>query len=134
MTARIERSFGCNVAYFEPPDLLIVHFDHTQDVPAAQVLIGMIYELGDAHGPLDLIVVIGKQYTSNPAVRGVYSQAKRKYPIRFAAVVGASFAIKVLASMGLRAGRTLAPGRFDFPVEFFDTEEEARARIAALRA
>jgi len=78
-------------------------------------------------------VVVAPEYVSSPGVRSVYNKVDRKYPVRYVAMVGTSFAIRIISNMIMRAARIIVPGRMDFPVEFLATEEIARAHIAALR-
>ncbi len=56
-----------------------------------------------------------------------FMSVTRSYPLRRIGFIGASFSIKMMVTMLIRAGRVVAPDKWGFDFEFVSTIQEAEA-------
>lgn len=77
----------------------------------------------------DLIVDLTAMKDIDSAARQRFVRVDRQFPLRRIVIVGASFALRVLATGLHRAGRTLRPEAFAYTMDVVDTTEEARKLI-----
>jgi len=87
-------------------------------------------EFIDAHvsrnnGPLDALFDVSALTGVTPSARAKLVTGKRDLPYARVAIVGASFSIRTIVNMLLRAGKIVSPKKFSFAFKFVDSVDEA---------
>ncbi|MDI1451334.1 STAS/SEC14 domain-containing protein [Polyangium sp. 6x1] len=128
--------FGTHMHRFEPPDLYIVRVrgnvlgdDMRTQIEALRAL--SQYTGGGIFWIADVTAMGALTPEARRAAAGGGHDDVRAI-LRGSAVVGASFATRVVATLLLRAVRALKPDKHR-PVAFVETEAEARAFLAPYR-
>ncbi len=125
---------GGSFVRFEPPDLCIGTFvgDITPEDMAAMFDDLRRFSRGRPH--VLTLADLTRCGTLSAAARKAAADAGKGLPVRGAAVVGASFQMRMFATLMTRA-LNLFNGASDTynPLRFFDTEAEARAWLAERR-
>ncbi|HLK99271.1 MAG TPA: hypothetical protein VK539_01760 [Myxococcaceae bacterium] len=129
MEPRREWVSGTCRAYFEEPDVLLVHPGPTS-LETAQFLVELYRELGTRR-PLFLLLKVEGDPLSMEA-RGYFRQHLRTEWFRCVFIIGASIMTRALGK-ALYAGGVFVRA-WTAAVYYVDTEEEARTRVAQLRA
>lgn len=75
----------------------------------------------------DAIFDISRLERLTEGARSAFMSITRPFPLNRVALVGASFSIRVMSSMVIRAGRLVAPDKWAFAYEFFSTIDDAEA-------
>ena len=126
-------TFGKHVTNFEEPDILYMKL--VGDVSNEEVK-----GINDAHlgygekaEQLYYLIDLSELENLGPQVRKEASEVVKILPLRGTAIYGAPLKAKVLAKLMLTASNMLRRGPNPNPVEFHDTEEEARAWIEKRR-
>lgn len=86
-------------------------------------------EAGQVHAQFDLIADLSAMTGIDGAARQRFVRVERKYPLRSIVLVGASFAIRILATGIHRAGRTLRPAAFTYAMYTAETADDARTLV-----
>jgi len=129
MEPQREWVFGACRVYLEEPDVLLVHPGPTS-LEVAQFLVELYRELGTRR-PLFLLLKIGGDPLSMEA-RGYFRQHLRSEWFRCVFIIGASIMVRAVAK-ALHAGGVFIRA-WTATMYYVDTEEEARAHVARLRA
>jgi hypothetical protein len=124
---------GSHRFWMEAPDLLCMTMHGDLHLPAAEAYMRLVEELGERYGTFVFLVDMRDIGDIGPGVRSRLARVGRPYPYRAIAVYGASFAVRILSTTIIKAGRGLAPFAFPFEVGFFRTEHEARFYLARFR-
>ncbi|MDI1451061.1 STAS/SEC14 domain-containing protein [Polyangium sp. 6x1] len=133
MSPPLEWMCGQQRLWMEGPDLLCMELHGTFDAAGAEAYLRLVFELGDRHGTFALLADMRDLQSIPPHARSRLSRVDRTYPYRAVALHGASFTLGIVATMVVKAGRTLAPSAFPFELAFFQTEAQARAFLAPFR-
>ncbi len=87
-----------------------------------------LYQHADRHQVLfDAIYDISRLDRLTDGARKAFMSITRPFPLHRVALVGASFSIRVMTAMVIRAGRMIAPDKWAFEYEFVSTIHEAEA-------
>jgi len=122
------------VIRWEPPDVLFVALRGAASAADAATL-GAIYDAVDERaGHFYVVFEAAELAFVDPGARAAWVRRDKPYPIRHVLAYGASFSVRTLVFTVYRAGRLISPASFPFPFEWVASEEEARARVATLRA
>jgi hypothetical protein len=118
---------------FEPPDLLYIRLagilDEAEAIRGVEALVSSCARAPNG----GLVLADLRDLTSiTPAARREAVQRSKSAVIRAAAMVGASFHVRVLVTL-VRKGAQLVLGR-SYPLRFFNTEIEARQWLVTQRA
>ena len=132
LPARYE--IGRHLIVVEQDDLVRLAFRGRMTGPEAVRLKQVVYDLGERLGELDFLVDIGELESFDAGGRAQFARPERPYPFRDVMIFGGSFASRMLIATIVRAGRLIVPQYFGFSTEFVSTEQEARARLTAIRA
>jgi hypothetical protein len=126
-------TFGNHVTNFEEPDILYMKL--VGDVSNEEVKGINQAHLGYGENAKELFYLIDLSELENlaPQVRKEASQVVKMLPLRGTAIYGAPLKAKVLAKLMLTAANMFRGGKNPNPVEFCDTEAEARAWIEKRR-
>jgi hypothetical protein len=119
--------------WMEAPDLLRMELHGTFETQEAEGYLRLVYELGDRFGTFSLLADLRDAGHISVATRSTLSRVARPYPYRAVVTYGASFTVRILGTMIVNAGRTLARSAFPFKLAFFQTEPEARVYLTAFR-
>jgi hypothetical protein len=130
---RDERQFGAHAAWIEEPDIFVMRLVGKLDGPDLQAILEWYQVWQEGRPECFVLVDVSRLTMVSQSAREVSNSRRRKSG--YAAVTacfGASFSIRVLADMVMRARRFLgnAPGAM---TQFFATEAEARAYFAQNR-
>ena len=129
MESRREWAFGACRAYFEEPDILLVEPGPTS-LEVARFLVDLYRELGTQRPLFLLVKVAGSPLTME--ARGYFRQHLRSEWFRASFHIGAGVLDRAM-SKALYAGGIFIRA-WTAKIYYVDTEEEARARLAQLRA
>ena len=88
---------------------------------------------GRCHEPLDGLFDLSALKAIAPSARKRVAEHGRTILFGAVAVVGASFSIRTVSSMLMRAGKIIAPKKIPFSVQFFDSVEDANAWFDTVR-
>lgn len=121
----VEISFGAQTLMLLPGSIAVAKYRDPLRVEELAAINEAMSELQARTGRLFFIADL-RDVTSMPA-SGKSIGIKDALQFDAVAVIGASFPLRVAATMMLRAGRTLKKISFDFPFEFFHTEHEGLA-------
>lgn len=121
----VEFSFGAQTLSILPGSVAVATYRDPLIIEELTAINETMGELQARTGRLFLLADL-RAVTSMPA-SGKSIGLEDTLQFDAVAVVGASFALRVVVTMMLRAGRTLNKDKFDFPFEFFDTELEGLA-------
>lgn len=129
-----QHQIGRHTTKFEEPDLLFMKL--VGDVSNEEVR-----EINQAHLTygqnvpyLFYLIDLSELDNLAPQVRKEASEVVKVLPLRGTAIYGAPLKAKVLAKLMLTAANMFRGGKNPNPVEFYDTEEQARAWIEKRRA
>ncbi len=118
---------------FEEPDILFSRGEGETDAETMRAFNRLAEELSAKHGQLYLLTDMTKSTGMTPEARKVSTEySGGKSPFAGMAFFGASFAMRTLVNMMVRASQLL--GRVDAPMQFVESEADARAWAADLRA
>jgi hypothetical protein len=128
-----ERQFGAHAAWMEEPDIFVMRLVGKLEGAELHAILEWYQAWQEGRPECSVLVDVSRLTMVSPSAREVANLRRRKRG--FAAVTacfGASFSIRVLADMVMRARRFLgnAPGAM---TQFFATEAEARAYFAQNR-
>ncbi|MFP2931321.1 STAS/SEC14 domain-containing protein [Pyxidicoccus sp. 3LG] len=127
------RTFGPHKAWFEAPDTLRVVVVGDFDVKLKDEVDALARELQALHPALYLVSDMRQSTGFTPEVRRSVGENPDQSPFAGMVIFGASFAVRTMANMMARASTLLGrPGTRPFIM--VDTEDEARAWVAALRS
>lgn len=112
----------------EPPDAYFVAFvgDISEDVLLSKMRELRVYTEGKPY--VLAINDLTKMRSITAAARNLAVEEGKHLPLRGTAIVGASFQLRVLATLANKA-LSLLSKKGDYETRFFDTEAEARAWI-----
>lgn len=123
-----------DIARFEPPDIISFRLAREMEAKEAERIIafvreaapktGGLFSMTDASVPLPRVSI-------NAAI--AFNRQFNPRLLRAAAVVGASYSMRVLSETLVRAARLLKLEVAQSPVRYFDDADAARAWFAALR-
>ena len=118
---------------FRPPDRLYMTMRGIIDASHIEAQNMHLRAYAKRYGrPLRAICDMAQVQEIPAEARKVAVQMNHEYPYAGLAIVGASFAIRTIASTLVRAGQILAPHHFKFPIFFAKTPAEAEAWLAEL--
>ena len=125
---------GRHVTGFEAPDILFMKL--VGDVSGDEVKAINEAHLGYGQNADQLFYLIDLSELDNlgPQVRKEASEVVKLLPLRGTAIYGAPLKAKVLAKLMLTAASMFRGGKNFNPVEFYDSESDARAWIEKRRA
>jgi SpoIIAA-like len=119
----VELHFGPQTLAVMPKSVAIARYRDPLLVEELAAINEAMNELQARTGRLFFLADL-RNVTSIPA-SGKSIGVKDTVQFNAVAVVGASFPLRIIATMMLRAGRTLNKAQYGFPLEFFDNEPEA---------
>jgi hypothetical protein len=125
--------FGKHVTYFEEPDIIFMKL--TGDVTDAEGLELLRRQRAFAEGRKMLFFLMdGKEMAGiSPAARKAVAQTLKEIPLFGMANFESSMKARVVAKLVITAINLFRKDAATNPVEFFPSEEEARAWIASRR-
>jgi hypothetical protein len=131
-SARGEADYGAHAIAFEPPDLIVVIVRGALCVEEMSDLAAFVRAHTTALGAVLLIADLSAMSALSATARRAAAETSRGIPYRGMALYGASFQTRVVAKLALGAMRLLG-ATSDCPIEFCQTEQEARAWVAKRR-
>ncbi len=127
-----EWNIGPMYVRFEEPDVLYSRGEGSTDAESIRAFNRLAEELARKHGRMYLIADMSKATGMDPQARKASSEyTGGRSPFEGMVVCGASFTMRTVVNMMLRAGQLL--GR-ESNLHFVETEADARAWIAERRA
>ena len=125
---------GTHQIHFRAPQELTLELVGPMSVEEAERLSDLILELTARHGALYVLVDSARIVSSGHRVRKVFAESDMfSKQLRAVAVWGAAFPLRIAINMVIKASSRLLPGSFQFPLEFFATEQQARAWMDSVR-
>jgi len=129
MESKREWVFGACRASLEEPDVLLVEPGPTS-LEVARFLVELYRELGTQRPFFLLVKAVGNPLTVE--ARGYFRQHLRTEWFRAAFLIGAGIRVRAMGKALYVGGIFIRAWKAD--IHYVDTEEEARARVAQLRA
>lgn len=119
---------------FTPPNRVSFIFRDTFDEDHAAAYIHFVHAQADrCGGVLEGIVDVRGLSRVTAGARSRVTKAHKAYPYRHIALVGASFSMRTVIDMVIKAGRVIAPSTFTFSYAFVSTLAEGEAWLEAMR-
>ncbi|MDI1481836.1 STAS/SEC14 domain-containing protein [Polyangium sp. y55x31] len=120
------RQFGKQVAWIEAPNIFAMRLSGEIDGPSLEALLAFqaewCAEKDHVFVLCDLSTVTGATIEARRALQGTHIKNAMTH-----LCVGASFTIRVVTEMVVRAARFMGTASPDMEIQFFETEAEARA-------
>ncbi|WP_438015355.1 STAS/SEC14 domain-containing protein [Sorangium sp. So ce315] len=115
----------------DPDGLLCTHVEGDLSVDAALALAAACRRINDSGR--DVLMLCDSRHMGTVPAPTRKAMADGFRPVRFIAIAvfGASFTVRVISTLAIKSIQIL--NRQAYPVEFFETEAEARAWLAAQR-
>lgn len=124
---------GKHVTILEDPDILFMRLVGPVTAEEGKEINRLHREFGLEREHVFFLVDLKDLEGIHPDVRKEAGEILKELPLRGAAVYQASFKARVLAKLILTAMNLFRPESEKAPIEFFDTEAEARAWIEERR-
>ncbi|GEN09721.1 hypothetical protein SAMN05443572_109372 [Myxococcus fulvus] len=126
-------TFGDSKVWLESPDIVRLVNVGPFDVKLIHDLAGVAAELRETHPTLYLINDSRRTSSITSEARRILSETPEVMPFAGTVIFGASFSLRTMANMMGRASMLLGRTR-GAPFGMVDTEDQARAWVADLRA
>jgi hypothetical protein len=133
MSPREEWMCGPHRFWMEAPDLLCMEMHGALDVPSADAYLQLLDVLRDRFDTFSLLADLRDLGTIGSEARSTLARVDRPYPFRACALYGASFTMTIMATMLVKAARSLSKAPFTSDLAFFRTERQAREYLAPFR-
>ncbi|MBK9258937.1 MAG: STAS/SEC14 domain-containing protein [Polyangiaceae bacterium] len=114
--------------------ILQVLFSGRVSVEEAKRIQACVLEAGDRFGLLAALVDLDGLADFDSGSRAHFARPSRPYPFYAVAYYGGSFPVRVLILTVMRAGKLIVPKAFDFELQTFEKEAEARRFLETARA
>lgn len=124
---------GRHLTVFEEPDIIFMRLKGPVSAEEGGEINRLHREFGDTHDHVFFLIDLKDLESIHPDTRKESGEILKDLPLRGAAVYQAGFKAKVLAKLIFTAMNLFRPEEEKAPIEFFDTESEARAWIENLR-
>jgi hypothetical protein len=118
---------GNHATYFEEPDILSMKLVGEVGTEEAREINRMHLEFGRNRDHMFYLIDLSELDNLPSQVRKEASETVRSLPLRGTVIFGAPLKAKVLAKLLMTAVNMFKGGKNNNPVEFTDTETEARA-------
>lgn len=126
--------FGKHRLRFEPPDVVRLEIDGYFVPEEAREYVRNLHTIGDLQGYFYHIIDMRRATGGMvPGTRSTLVRPPRPYPLLGAVGLGGNFTLRVMTTAVVRAGRTLLPKWFGFPLEFHAKEDEVQRQIDVWR-
>jgi SpoIIAA-like len=126
------RSIGAHSLCLEPPDTLRIVMVGDLSAAEAAALFDTIHDLSNGLSHFFALTDVTGAGGISPGARSIVRERTPSTRLRGTAVFGASFHLRVIATLVAKAVTTVKRD-FDAPITFFETEDEARAWIEKRR-
>lgn len=120
---------GKHITYFEEPDILFMRLTGPVSAAEGTEINRLHRELGVGRDHVFFLVDLKNLDSIHPNVRKESGETLKDLPLRGAAIYQASFKARVVAKLILTAMNLFRTDGEKAPIEFFDTEAEARSWI-----
>lgn len=124
---------GKHVTAFEEPDIIFMHLSGPVSAEEGAEINRLHRELGMGRDHVFFLVDLKELDGIHPSVRKESGETLKELPLRGAAIYQASFKARVVAKLIITAMNLFRSEDDKAPIEFFDTEAEARAWIEMRR-
>jgi hypothetical protein len=124
---------GRSTLHLEQSDLLHAHFRGHVRVAEVEEMKQILHTLGERIGHFDVLMSVVELETPMAGAHRAWVKTSKPYLFRHVAVYG-SLTMRMTAFAVCRAGAIIAPSFFNWTLESFPTEAEARARLDVKRA
>ena len=129
----VEEPVGRHWVLFEPPDLCVIRPVGDLSVEEVSEIMSRVGAFAAGKQRVLLMFNVERSGDMAPAARKIAMDATSRLPVAGIALFGASFAIRVAATLMAKAARILYPSSAPVP-RFFASEAEARAWLNGRRA
>ncbi len=124
---------GKHTTYLEEPDILFMRLTGPVGAAEGTEISRLHRELGGGRDHIFFLVDLKDLDSIHPNVRKESGETLKELPLRGAAIYQASFKSRVVAKLIITAMNLFRRDEDKAPIEFFDTEAEARQWIAMRR-
>lgn len=124
---------GKHYLAFEEPDILFMRLNGSVSQDEGSEINRLHREIGVGRDHIFFLVDLKGLDSIHPSVRKESGEVLRELPLRGAAIYQASFKARVIAKLIITAMNLFRNEEEKAPIEFFDTEAEARAWIEMRR-
>jgi hypothetical protein len=124
---------GRCMLYMEQSDLLHMHHRGRVSIAEVEGMKEILHMLGERLGRFDVLMSLVELEPPMAGAHRAWVDTSKPYLFRHAVVYG-PLTMRMTALTVHRAGTILAPSFFEWTLECFPTEAEARARLDAKRA
>lgn len=119
---------------FQPPDRVDIILHGVMDAQDVDVQYALVWQWREKCGQqMRLICHLGDFGGATSDARTAIVRSDRGYPYFGVAFLGGSFVMRTIASTLIRAGRSLSPQHFTYPVFFGKTLEECEAWLDSVQ-
>lgn len=129
----MRHQIGKHVTGFEEPDILFMKLIGEVSDEEVKAINQTHLDYGQKAKHLFYLIDLSELDNLSPGVRKQASEVVRVLPLRGTAIYGAPLRARVLAKLMLTASNMFRGGKNTNPVEFVNSEEEARAWIEKRR-